>query len=82
VKVGYITQPFKQGGLDGYSGVTAEAALRWQPMTYSTVEVVALYAPSQSSGTGDFTVDTTVGARWEHYWKSYLFTRVYTAYVD
>jgi len=82
VKVGYITQPFKQEGLTGYSGVTAEAALRWQPRTYSTVEAVALYAPSQSSGTGAFTLDTTLGARWEHYWKSYLLTRVYATYVD
>ncbi len=82
VKVGYITQMFKQEGLNGYSGPTAEAALRWLPRTYSTVEVVALYAPTQSTGTGGFTVDTTVGARWEHYWKSYLLTRVFATYVN
>jgi hypothetical protein len=59
-----------------------EAALRWLPRTYSTVEIVALYAPSQATGTGPFTVDTTVGARWEHHWKSYLFTRAYVTYVN
>ena len=59
-----------------------EVALRWLPRTYSTVEAVALYAPSNSTGTGVFTVDTTAGVRWEHYWKSYFLTRAYATYVN
>jgi hypothetical protein len=82
LKLGYVTTRFKQEGLDNYSGLTVEAALRWLPRTYSTVELVALYAPSQSTGTGPFTVDTTAGARWEHYWKSYFLTRAYATYVN
>lgn len=82
LKLGYVATRFKQEGLDDYSGLTVEAALRWLPRTYSTVEIVALYAPSQSTGTGPFTVDTTAGARWEHYWKSYFLTRAYATYVN
>jgi polysaccharide biosynthesis protein VpsM len=81
VKLGYVTTTFKQEAPDNYAGLTVEAALRWLPRTYSTVEIVALYAPSQSTGTGPLTVDTTAGARWEHYWKSYFLTRAYATYV-
>ena len=72
---------FKREGLDSYAAPTAEAAVRWLPRTYSTVDVVAQYAPSDSTGTGIFTVDKSVGARWEHYWKSYFLTRVLASYV-
>ena len=51
------------------------------PRTYSTVELAALYAPADSTGTGVFTVDKTVGARWDHYWKSYFLTRVTASYA-
>jgi hypothetical protein len=82
IKVGYVTKKFKQQEFDDYSGPTVELALRWLPRTYSTVEAVALYGPSDSNGTGVFTVDTTVGARWQHYWKSYFLTRAYFTYVN
>jgi len=82
IKLGYITKNFKQEEADDYAGPTVEAAVRWMPRTYSTVEFVALYAPSDSTGTGVFTVDTSVGVRWDHYWKSYLLTRVAASYVN
>ena len=82
LKVGYATKTFKQQGLEDYSGPTVEAAVWWRPRTYSTVELVALYGPSDAGGTGIFAVDTTVGARWEHYWKSYFLTRAYVTYLN
>src|SRR5206468_2669817 len=82
LKLGYVSKRFQQEGLPGYSGVTAEAAVRWRPRTYSTVELVAVYGPSDSEGTGIFSVDTTLGASWEHYWKSYFLTRVFATYVN
>ena len=82
VKAGYITKRFKQDGIDGYTGPTVEAEVRWLPRTYSTVEVVGSYAPSDSTGTGTFTVDTSVGARWEHHWKSFVMTRAFATYVN
>lgn len=81
VKLGYITKRFKQEGLDDYAGATAEAALRWLPRTYSRVDVFAQYAPSDSTGTGIFTVDKSVGAKWEHQWRSYFITRALGSYV-
>jgi hypothetical protein len=81
VKLGYITKRFKQEGLDDYAGPTAEAALRWLPRTYSAVDVFAQYAPSDSTGTGIFTVDKSVGAKWEHQWRSYFITRALGSYV-
>jgi polysaccharide biosynthesis protein VpsM len=81
LKLGYIRKDFKQEEFGDHAGFTAEAAVRWLPRTYSTVEIVARYAPSDSTGTGVFTVDKSIGARWDHYWKSYLMTRVAASYV-
>ena len=76
LKVGYLTKQFKASGFEDYSGVTAEASVRWKPRTYSTLDILAVYAPSDSTGTGQYTVDKTVGATWEHFWKTYFSTRV------
>ena len=82
VKLGYITKKFRQDGIEGYYGPTGEISIRWQPRSYSTVEVVGLYAPADSTGTGVFTIDTSLGARWEHYWSRYFLTRVFATYVN
>jgi hypothetical protein len=82
VKVGYITKRFKEEGIDDYAGPTAEVSIRWLPRTYSNVELFALYAPADTTGTGVFTLDTSIGVRWEHYWRSYLLTRVFATYVN
>jgi hypothetical protein len=81
VKLGYVAKNFRQDVTDDYNGLTAEASVRWMPRTYSTVEVAALYTPADSTGTGAFTVDKSIGARWDHYWKSYLLTRLAGSYL-
>jgi hypothetical protein len=65
VKVVYVMTTFKEERRNDFEGPTVEAALRWQPRTYSTVEIVALYAPAQAGVRAPSQVDTTVGARWE-----------------
>jgi hypothetical protein len=82
VKIGYITKRFKEEGIDDYAGPTGEISIRWQPRTYSNVEVFGLYAPADTTGTGVFTLDTSIGVRWEHYWRSYFLTRVFATYVN
>jgi polysaccharide biosynthesis protein VpsM len=82
LKAGYITKEFRQEGVEGYSGPTVEAALRWLPRTYSEVELAARYGPVDTTGTATFTVDTSVGVRWEHHWRSYFLTRAFATYVN
>ena len=81
LKVGYLTKQFKVEGLENHSGLTAEASVRWRPRTYSTLDVVGLYAPSDSTGTGLYTIDKSIAATWQHYWKSYFLTRVAASYL-
>jgi hypothetical protein len=84
VKVGYITQNVQaERASTLISGLTVEAALRWLPRTYTTDEVVALYAPTQSSGNGAFNHRYedrgAVGALLEEF---IFITRVLATYVD
>jgi hypothetical protein len=81
VKLGYVAKRFKEEGFEDHAGFTAEGSVRWKPRTYSTVEVLALYQPSDSTGTGIFTIDKSIGATWEHYWKSYFATRIAASYL-
>jgi hypothetical protein len=81
VKVGYIAKEFRQQGPQDHRGPTGEAEIRWLPRTFSAVDISLQYAPSDSTGTGFFTIDKSVGARWEHHWKSYFVTRALASYV-
>ncbi len=82
VKVGQVRKDFKQSTLSDFSGVNVEAAVRWMPRTYSTVELLATRQPSDSTGAGLFTVDTTVGAVWNHRWQSFLSSRALLTYLE
>jgi hypothetical protein len=82
VKVGWMTKDFKDAGLKDYRGANIEAALRWMPRSYSTVEVVARRSAIDSAGTGVYTVDSTVGILWNHRWQQYLFSRAVLSHTN
>jgi polysaccharide biosynthesis protein VpsM len=82
VKLGYMTKNFKDPSLKDYSGGNLEATIRWLPRTYSLVDFIARRSAVDSSGTGIFTVDTTVGAIWNHHWWQYFSTRALATHVN
>lgn len=54
---------------DGKSG-TWEANISWAPLTYSTFNLSTAKGFADSSGTGDYLENTSMGLTWTHQWSS------------
>ncbi len=72
VKVGRMTKDFDQAGINGYSGSSWEATVRWLPRTYSVFEFVANRSTAESTGVGTYDLNSTVSANWQHTWTQSL----------
>ena len=82
VKAGYVRKNFEQATRTDYSAFTAEAAMRYLIRSYSAVEVAAGRLPSDSAGSGFFTVDTYLATTWTHRWAGFLSTRALLGYLN
>ncbi len=58
-----------------------EASLRWSPLTYSNVDLVASKAPTDSTGVGNFITNNATTLTWNHKWASYISSRVNFGYI-
>lgn len=76
VKLGWMTKDFSDPGRKNYSGASGSVGLRWAPLTYSVVDVVATRGAVDSFGVGIYSIDTSVGAVWNHQWRDYLSSRM------
>lgn len=76
VKIGRMTKDFDAAGREGYSGASWEAALRWTPRSYSVFELQTSRATSESSGVGNYELNTTTSLNWKHDWSNSLRSKV------
>lgn len=81
-KIGYVNKNFKDGSLQDFNALAAEVALRWQPLTYSQIDVLAQRLPRDSTGTGTSTLDSVLGVTWNHRWQSFISTYASARYVN
>jgi hypothetical protein len=82
VRAGYVRKDFDSATLSDYGAFTADAALRYLIRSYSVLEVAAARTPSDTAGTGFFTVDTYLATTWTHRWAGYLSTRALLGYLN
>lgn len=69
VKLGYGTKDFADPDRTDTSGPSWEAALRWEPRTYSIVEISAGRAFGEPTGIGSGMDTQRYGLDWEHQWS-------------
>ena len=81
-KAGVVRKNFDSATLSDYSAFTAEAAVRYLIRSYSVLEVAAARVPSDTAGSGFFTVDTYLATTWTHRWAGYLSTRALLGYLN
>ena len=75
IKVGQAHKNFNDGSRkDGTMG-SWEGSLRWSPLTYSTFDLLSSRTPADSTGVGNFTVNTGSSLAWNHKWASYISSR-------
>ncbi len=75
IKVGHQSKNFDNPLMRDVSGGTFEGSLKWSPLTYSVVDLTTGRSASDSTGTGDYVMNTGTNLVWNHRWKSYLLTR-------
>ena len=81
-KVGYLNKHFDRVR-PSYSGGTWEGGVRWEPRTYSFVEVSTGRTASDPSGTGtNFILSSFVSGAWTHRWRSFFSTRVNFLHIE
>lgn len=73
IKLGEQSKQFDSSARKDYSGFAWEASIRWQPLTYSTVDLLAGRAATDSSGANVDYVETQNNAlSWRHDWTGYF----------
>ena len=75
VKVGYMTKDFDLASKSSYSGGSWEATVRWLPQTYSAFDLTTSRSAVDSTGFGDYTVNTSLNLLWNHQWSQSLTSR-------
>ncbi|MBV1776611.1 outer membrane beta-barrel protein [Burkholderiaceae bacterium DAT-1] len=78
-KIGSANKKFESGkasGREDFSGVSWEGAVRWTPLSYTTVDVNTARATADSTGVGDYLVNKSLGATWTHSWNTFVSSRV------
>ncbi|WP_404339935.1 outer membrane beta-barrel protein [Pseudoalteromonas mariniglutinosa] len=81
-KVGYQNKDFNSSLRENFSGLSWEAAVMWQPLSYSTVQVITSRSAKDPLVQGDYIKETIYGASWTHSWSEYLSSLASLSYID
>lgn len=76
IKLGRMTKNFDLAGKNGYSGGSLEAAIQWQPVSYSAFDITATRSTADSTGFGNYSLNTGVDLSWTHKWNQSVSSRV------
>lgn len=82
LRLGYSRKRFDDLLLKDASKFSGELGMNWAPLTYSTFDISALYAPTETDGTGSYTQTTMGSVSWNHGWSSYLHHTAMVSYTD
>ncbi len=81
-RFGMVKKDFDDSARGSSSAISWSGELRWNPRTYSHVDLSLNRAPAETTGgAGDFIDRTSTGARWTHDWSSRLTTEASTSFA-
>ena len=80
-KIGYLNKTFDAAGISGFNGISWEGNVKWAPLTYSTFDFTTSKTPSDSTGVGDYVMNTNYDALWNHHWTSKISSKVDFGYI-
>ncbi|WP_024612039.1 outer membrane beta-barrel protein [Pseudoalteromonas sp. TB64] len=81
-KVGYQNKDFTSALRENFSGLSWDAAVTWQPLSYSSVEVTTSRAAKDPLVEGDYIRESAYGVTWNHGWSEYLSSQAGIRYID
>jgi hypothetical protein len=80
--VGYATKSFASAARENQGTFTWELAVKWAPLTYSTIDLTTDRAYDESTGTGDASNGVNFGIAWAHDWNDQMSTKASFATAD
>ncbi|MBB1288049.1 outer membrane beta-barrel protein [Pseudoalteromonas sp. SR43-6] len=81
-KLGYQNKDFSANERQNFSGLSWEAGVNWQPLSYSTVLFTTSRAAKDPLVQGDYIKESTYGVNWTHNWSDYLSSLVGATYTN
>ncbi|ATC86888.1 outer membrane beta-barrel protein [Pseudoalteromonas arctica] len=81
-KLGYQNKDFSANERESFSGLSWEAGVNWQPLSYSTVQLTTSRSAKDPLVQGDYIKESFYGINWTHSWSDYLSSLVGVTYID
>lgn len=81
IKLGQVNKDFKSASRADFSGSSWEAALKWEPLTYSSLDFATSQSEKESSGAGDFIDSKAIRITWSHDWNDKMQTTLSSGYT-
>lgn len=81
-KLGYQNKDFSANERESFSGLSWEAGVNWQPLSYSTVQLKTSRSAKDPLVQGDYIKESTYGINWTHSWSDYLSSLAGVNYID
>ena len=71
-KIGSAQKTFTDGGFGKATGTAWEGVVKWSPLTYSNFEFISSRTLADSTGLGNYLINTGNLVNWNHKWRSNL----------
>ena len=81
-KLGYQNKDFTSSQRENFSGLSWDATVNWQPLSYSTIQVATSRSAKDPLVQGDYIEESSYGVNWTHGWSDYLTSLAAINYVD
>lgn len=82
IRVGLQQKDFDSAARQDFSGVAWSAAVTWQPLSYSTLQLSTGRKAKDPNTVGDYIKETTYGVNWSHTWSEFISSDFGVNFVD
>lgn len=81
-KVGYQDKDFFSDLREDFTGLSWEAAVLWQPLTYSSLQFLTSRSAKDPLVAGDYIKESVYNITWDHNWSNYFSSLASLNYAD
>lgn len=75
-KIGVLNKNFSDASRKDFTGISWEAGITWEPSSYSTYKLQTARSTSDSTGLGNYLVNTQANLSWQHTWSERFDTKL------
>ena len=80
-KIGHEQKRFEEAGRENFSGLSWEANVEWQPLTYSTFTLETSRKAKDPGAQGDYISESIYRVNWGHIWSEQISTTLNLSHI-